>query len=665
MPGRLLVSRFAALAAVLLAALAAFYFRPESTELHHADLFMLLTGAACGLALWLRRSEAVGLPQDVGIVPYQAGPPLRRWPVAVGLLCLLVVSERSGYLLRLPGMIDTLNIHTQMLLLVGGLLLLTAGLAGLRLSDLQACVNWLRTHRTEAAALLGVTLLGLFVRTFDLEYSVHTFVDEFHLVDAINELNRNPRLAILHPFDHFAAYPWVFPYAEMLASRLFGPSMTGLRIVSALVGTLTVPALYLLARQMFDRRTALMAALLLATFPPHVHFSRLSMMLIVDPLCFLLALGCLLLALRNGQRRFYVLAGVSLGLLFYFGDAGKLLLLGLMLCWLPWLGLMGRARPPLRGLLWAAGTAALVAAPVLYTMLAQNSTPTPRLEQSGLPTAYWLAMLLEGSGVSNLQGYFSTRIMPSLLHYVHLPDQSGVYYMGHTALLLPWMVAPFLLGLWQALWRPRGVGLLLLLWLLFNALGNSLLRDPAWSARYMVVAPALVLLAAAGLRYTWPLLLRPGAAPLLRLRLPAALVLLAALVQIAYYAGPHLQAYRHQVPPWRDYPDAAFRAAELPPGTVMYVIHSEVFYGFHIVSLFEYWGVQEIYLAELHYHELPDELPYLNPARDYAFFLDPHDADSLAALRSYRELQGPFYSPYYAIPREKQYVMYLAPATEP
>ena len=58
---------------------------------------------------------------------------------------------------------------------------------------------------------------------------------------------------------------------------LFGAGLSPLRIVSGFFGVAEVVALYALIKAVFDRRTALLAALLLATFPPHVHFSRLGM----------------------------------------------------------------------------------------------------------------------------------------------------------------------------------------------------------------------------------------------------------------------------------------------------------------------------------------------------------------------------------------------------
>src|SRR5690606_27829994 len=128
------------------------------------------------------------------------------------------------------------------------------------------------------------------------------------------------------------------------AQDILGHNLTGLRIFSAVFGTLTVPALYLLARELFDRRTALLAALLLATFPPHIHFSRLGLNNIADPLFGVLALAFLVRGLKRGGLRDYALSGVMLGLTQYFYEGGKLLyplLFGawllLALCfWRPW-----------------------------------------------------------------------------------------------------------------------------------------------------------------------------------------------------------------------------------------------------------------------------------------------------------------------------------------
>src|SRR5512133_3834981 len=87
-----------------------------------------------------------------------------------------------------------------------------------------------------------------------------------------------------HPIffaGNFGVEP-IFIYLTSLAFRLFGPAPAVMRGVAALLGTLTVPALYGLGRELVaaDRRlpAALpwLAAAVLAILRWHVHFSRVG-----------------------------------------------------------------------------------------------------------------------------------------------------------------------------------------------------------------------------------------------------------------------------------------------------------------------------------------------------------------------------------------------------
>jgi mannosyltransferase len=57
--------------------------------------------------------------------------------------------------------------------------------------------------------------------------------------------------------------------------NLFGTSDVALRLLSVVIGTATIPLLYILARKLFtDHRIALVAAFLLAISPFHIYYSQ-------------------------------------------------------------------------------------------------------------------------------------------------------------------------------------------------------------------------------------------------------------------------------------------------------------------------------------------------------------------------------------------------------
>jgi DNA-binding beta-propeller fold protein YncE len=106
----------------------------------------------------------------------------------------------------------------------------------------------------------------------------------------------------------------LFTYLIALSFQLFGVGVTQMRVVSALVGVLTIGAFYFLARDHYGRRAALAATALLATARWHVTFSRIVYELIMQPGAMILLALFLLRALHTGKRWQWALAGVMLAL---------------------------------------------------------------------------------------------------------------------------------------------------------------------------------------------------------------------------------------------------------------------------------------------------------------------------------------------------------------
>lgn len=655
-------SRTFALAALLLMGLAGWFWRPQSDDLWLAALLTLLAGLCLGAALWRQDS----LPDPLSSSTQQPSPPPRRLPLMAGVLILLLLAEINGVILqRIIGgpAFDlahrlTVSSHLQMLMLIAGVSLLAWGGAGWHWRNLPTALLYLwRNHRPEILILLAITLIGFGLRLLNLGTEVRTFIDEVHVIDSINKLNRNPATFILTPFDQLAAFTWVYSYFQALITNTLGTDLATTRLQSVIWGTLTIPAVYLLARRLFGRNPALLAAALLASLPPHLHFSRLGMLLIVSPVIGSLALTCLVHAIATQSRRYYILAGILTGLLFYFGEGGKLLFPLLMLCWCIWLVLFERTRPTLRGIGWLLLLAGIVALPALYTLIGYRAPFLPRVVHNNPAELSILGAVIAGDGMSNFFKLVDQRLLPPFLHFIHLPDLSEFYYAGETGLIMPLLVPLFLLGLWHTIWRPATIGGLLLIWFLGTAGGNSLLAYNAWSARYMVAAPLMAILLAAGVYYTLNLLIPPGR---WRGRLLFFLAILLMSGQAVFYFGVHLPLYRQQVPEWTAYDDVAFRALDLPPETEIYLIYGDEVFLPHFEILFEFWD------ADVHFYPVATAdvtlrlLAQLPPDYDYAFFIDPRDHRTPAMIRTLWQTL-PQRSPYNIAPH-KQYILYHATA---
>ena len=109
----------------------------------------------------------------------------------------------------------------------------------------------------------------------------------------------------------------LFIYGIAASIALLGRSPGAIRIVAALLGTLAVPAVYLMALEMNGRRTALLAAMLTATTVWPLALSRIGLRAISMPLLTALALWLLWRGRRTGQWWHFVLAGLCFGAAFY------------------------------------------------------------------------------------------------------------------------------------------------------------------------------------------------------------------------------------------------------------------------------------------------------------------------------------------------------------
>ena len=106
----------------------------------------------------------------------------------------------------------------------------------------------------------------------------------------------------------------LFFYWAALVARFSPLSHFSLKLASALVGILTVPALYLAARRLFGSWVALCAALLLATNRWHIVLSRAGFRVILLPLFVILLLYALARALASYRAFDFALAGLVFGL---------------------------------------------------------------------------------------------------------------------------------------------------------------------------------------------------------------------------------------------------------------------------------------------------------------------------------------------------------------
>lgn len=106
-------------------------------------------------------------------------------------------------------------------------------------------------------------------------------------------------------------------YLTALLSHVFGYGFTTLKLTMALVGALNVIPLYFLAKELWNRRMALLAAFFMATSYWHTMISRIGWRIVMYPFWTSVTLYLLLRAFRTGRRNDYVWTGLVLGLGLY------------------------------------------------------------------------------------------------------------------------------------------------------------------------------------------------------------------------------------------------------------------------------------------------------------------------------------------------------------
>jgi hypothetical protein len=598
-----------------------------------AGMICAILGAA---ALWLMDKNPAS--ENEPLKTDDAPVMLRLWPLAVGiaLLTLLCSVNAGGWPPQTPA-------WAQAALLFGGI-----GLCGMALWGpiTRPRLTVTRAGMMEAGLVAGITLLAFGLRAVNLEYAVHQFMDEMHNVSAITRLWGNPNVAILTPHGDVPAFTWLYPMLQSAAETYYGPTLTALRVVSAAFGALTVLALWGLARVLFDRKVALAAALLLATFPPHIHFSRIGLNNIADPLFGTLALALLARAYRSGKQSYFALAGIALGMTQYFYEGGRLLYPPLALAFAGlcvWQRMRRGERPLWRQSGVFGAMSIIAAAPVYITLISNNLPLLPRLDETAT-RAFDLAQ-------------YPGNVIDALLLTVHNTD-AGWFYQGRTALVLAALVPLLLLGIAHAVRRINQPRMALpLLWLLATALGNGLLEDVLWTPRYVVVFPALALLLAIGVVYTMRLLPLPATG--IRLAL-AGIACAAALWQTGYYFGTHLERFNAASVESQTFDDVMFRIATLPQDTFVHVVGEAIILRYNTDTYLRYRGrFEDITLNIVRDDAISAAyLANLSPGRPHAFFVAPDDTRTVRLLESELGIERAFLSPYDAVPEARQYRLY-------
>ncbi len=205
--------------------------------------------------------------------------------------------------------------------------------APLRFRDLRtqhvSRLWWLLVLTLLVAALLRLWQLGTLPPGLHYDEAADTIIAE--------QIARGESAPIF--IEAYTGKEVLFFYWAAAWMKLIGPSVFAMRLAAALMGVLTVSATYRAIREMLAARphpqplsqigrgeqgVALFAALFVATSFWHILMSRLGFRSISEPLIQALALAALFRGLRLNRNRWFVVAGIFIGLSLYTYLAARL-----------------------------------------------------------------------------------------------------------------------------------------------------------------------------------------------------------------------------------------------------------------------------------------------------------------------------------------------------
>ena len=670
------------LLAVILMIVSAVLFKPAehwtNPPIFQAIGVALLGGAA--LLLAMRRSPYTVPVARVSDVP-MTGEGI-RWVLLIPGLLLLAFGTEIGTNILKTDSLPLLAPHVQFVVLFGGFALFTLGMIGVRRLSLP------HIRRTDALPVLAILILAFAVRADRLDSLYRGSLDEGHFLWAVYALypidNAHNSLLTDNVLD--SPVTMIYPYFNLMTTMIWGANFVGLRMLDAILGTLTVLVIYHMGRTLFNRRIGLLAALILATFPPFVFYSRVSIATVADTFFGFLAILFAARGFRWNRRQDWILMGVSLGMAQFFYEGGRLLFPIVFVSWIILMALLsrGKFKPLRRGLVLSVITTIIVITPMYFTMWSTQRVLTSRLNNGSIIEPF-LGGILRGDLTSDQLVQYGNNFLDAFLPYVFSLHGSQMdMYGGKEPLVLRVFVPLFLLGFFYAFWHfrtPLSLSLLVLGW---ASLGNFFLGDPHVYGRFIETMPNIALLMAVGLGCTLPML-NPfasaavgeqpsGSAPKRRWRMSSSLVAFGlagviCVVQLIYFYDHLMPEFNYSAragSPNGDLFEAAERFAQRPNAAHEQILFYDTGMGganganeFLSYSLGRRDYDGEFHLSSTITRETLRDLPR---DRTYVFFVRSDDQRIMQLLNESFTLEPPTYSLDFNNPLVRtMYLMFVAP----
>jgi 4-amino-4-deoxy-L-arabinose transferase-like glycosyltransferase len=364
-------------------------------------------------------------------------------------------------------------------------------------------IAWPRLTWEDGLAI-GVIVLALVLRAYHLDTIPPGFWgDEGN--DAI-EAQDVLQGRFPSPFNtDWGGNPAMKAYVNALSFLIFGQNIFGLRMVGAIAGTLSIAGIYLLGRELFGPRPALLGSLFLTLSRWHIHRSRYDTVVMQGVPIQVFGYYFLLKGFRTGRDSDFAWSGLLFGfsLNFYHGNRIAPIIIALLLLYE-----FGRRGLPFLRRYFRPLVVCLLAALLLFAPLGAFYITTPQA-LIGRADTVWLF---------NNRGHLGGMYGPhSDVEYVLLQIRDTLFMLnvsGDPSPVVNWQRKPmvdsltaiFLVlgvayGLWH--WRERRYFFLLLWPLLTLLLGSAFTIGAPNGSRTVGAIPGLLLWAGVGLDLVW------------------------------------------------------------------------------------------------------------------------------------------------------------------
>jgi 4-amino-4-deoxy-L-arabinose transferase-like glycosyltransferase len=300
----------------------------------------------------------------------------------------------------------------------------------------------------------------------------------------------------------------LFIYLVALSVAALGRSPGAIRIVAAVLGTLTIPATYIMAKAMFNRRIGLLAAAITGLTLWHVNLSRIGFRAVAMPLLVALTLWQLWLGLKDGNKRHFLVGGVLYGLTFYTYLAARFTILALAVFGLylvgSWRLEVGGWRLEAGGWKRRALTFVLAALVVLAPLMAYVATHW----DSFLGRVGQVSIFNPAINGGDFWGALLRHTGKTLLMFTNRGDFIPRHNVPLRPVFDPVLSAFFLLGLILCLrrFRQRAEHAFVVIWLAVMLLPTILAEGAPHFLRSVGILPVAFVVPAIGLDSLWRLL---------------------------------------------------------------------------------------------------------------------------------------------------------------